>query len=301
MPARLEMLSLPLLRCARGDLPPNVALGQLLMQARHHVEVQDAIARAIEQNSRDTRGQRLQRLLRLRELWNETPDAFATVKGTLLAVDHDHEGSQSPKNPADWAGAFDRAARFSPAASVALYSLGRTDVLNAATDEIVTRMREWSLLAKGNAALDIGCGTGRITSALARHIRLAVGIDVAPAMLSAARRTGAAPANAHFLRTSGYDLAPLRDSTFELVCAVDSFPYLVMSGVAERHVHEAARVLKPGGSLFVGNYSYRGDVDADRADLARVAHRAGLTVRRDGTREFALWDGVSFLLQKKGA
>ena len=101
-----------------------------------------------------------------------------------------------------------------------------------------------------------------------------------------------------FLRTSGRDLGAFPDSIFDLVCAVDSFPYLFIAGLADLHVHEAARVLKPGGNLIVLNYSYRGDEDADRADILRLARDLGLTVRRNGTRDFELWDGISFLLQK---
>jgi hypothetical protein len=58
-------------------------------------------------------------------------------------------------------------------------------------------------------------------------------------------------------------------------------------------------VLRPDGKLLVLNYSYGGDAEADRSEIMRAAARFGLTVRRNGTRDYSLWDGLSFLLEKK--
>jgi hypothetical protein len=62
--------------------------------------------------------------------------------------------------------------------------------------------------------------------------------------------------------------------------AIDSFP----------------RLLRPGGALVILNFSYRGDVEADCRDINRLAGLNGLTVQRAGTRDFSLWDGLTFLL-----
>ena len=83
---------------------------------------------------------------------------------------------------------------------------------------------------------------------------------------------------------------------FGLVLAVDAFPYLVAAGpgIAARHVADAAGLLEPGGALAIFNYSYRGDLDADRADIARLAAAHGFAIERNGTRDFSLWDGATF-------
>jgi SAM-dependent methyltransferase len=93
------------------------------------------------------------------------------------------------------------------------------------------------------------------------------------------------------------------DAGFDLVLAADSFPYIERCGAdfAARHFAEAARVLKPAGHFLIFNYSYRGDPVFDRAEVARLAGETGFTVQRDGTRDFRLWDGVSFLLGKASA
>jgi SAM-dependent methyltransferase len=149
--------------------------------------------------------------------------------------------------------------------------------------------------------LDLGCGNGRFLSALAPRVRFALGIDVSPGMLAAARRRCALMDNAACVRTSGRDLSAVADGSIDLLCAIDAFPYLVQCGgdVAARHIHEAARVLRPGGSLLIINYSYRGSVEADRNDVARLAGEVGLRIERNATRDFTLWDGVTFLLRKR--
>jgi SAM-dependent methyltransferase len=88
------------------------------------------------------------------------------------------------------------------------------------------------------------------------------------------------------------------DGSFDLVLAVDSFPYLHLSAIAESTFAEAARLIAPGGHLAIFNYSYRDDFEADRRDLDRLAKAHGLDIVRRGTRDFVLWDGASFVLRK---
>jgi ubiquinone/menaquinone biosynthesis C-methylase UbiE len=125
-------------------------------------------------------------------------------------------------------------------------------------------------------------------------------VDIAPAMVETARRRTAHLPNVEIRPTAGRDLAGFRDRSFGLVLAVDAFPYIVQSGMAlaQTMVQEAARVLRPRGALVILNFSYRGAPDADRADVQRLAETAGLQVRRSGTSDFSLWDGVTFELHK---
>jgi ubiquinone/menaquinone biosynthesis C-methylase UbiE len=142
----------------------------------------------------------------MRELWDQTPDAFATVKAVMRT--HDQPSDPHP-SPEKWAAVFDSAAEMSPEAGVALYSLGRADLLHAATEEIVQRMRSWNLLTPASSILDVGCGAGRIIEAISPQVGIAVGIDISMRMLQSARDRCPA-ANARFLRTSGRDLFGVR-------------------------------------------------------------------------------------------
>lgn len=117
-------------------------------------------------------------------------------------------------------------------------------------------------------------------------------------MVAEARRRHASLANARFETTPGTDLAALPMAGFNLVLAVDSFPYIVQAGLAPVHVAGAARALRPGGALAVLNLSYGRGIEADRADAAAWATAHGLTLEQAGTRPFALWDGAAWVLRR---
>jgi SAM-dependent methyltransferase len=191
---------------------------------------------------------------------------------------------------------FDWSVQQSEEASVALYSLGNPELLALATAEIVERLHEWGAVTKHTVLLDIGCGIGRLLTALAPDIRSATGIDVSSAMVKAARRRCAPYPNVTVIKGDGHGLGGLPDATFDVAIAVDSFPYLRQSGyqLVDRFFAESARVLKPGGQLVVLNYSYSGDDGADAREVRALAAANGLRLIAEGERPFRLWDGVGF-------
>jgi ubiquinone/menaquinone biosynthesis C-methylase UbiE len=186
----------------------------------------------------------------------------------------------------------------SPEGGVALYALGNADLLRTATEEVVERMRGWGLLRPGVRVVEIGCGIGRFVQALAGGAAQVTGLDVSEGMVARARERCADLTNVTLAVSSGRDLSGVADSSAELVLGADVFPYLVQAGVAGAHVAEAARVLRPGGHCLILNYSYRGDGEADRAEVADLAARHGFEVLRAGTRDLSLWDAATFLLRK---
>jgi SAM-dependent methyltransferase len=194
---------------------------------------------------------------------------------------------------------FDRAVAISPEASVALYSLGSSEILDRASNEIVERLGEWKLLRSDLAALDIGCGIGRIERALAPRVGAITAIDLSPGMIDEARRRCRDLANVTFQRCDGRDLAVFAHGSFDLILAIDSFPYLFAADpeIAAQHIRDCVRLLRSGGSLVILNFSYRGDDEADRRDMEQLAAATGFTVERLGTRDFLLWDGMTFLFR----
>lgn len=197
---------------------------------------------------------------------------------------------------------FDRLIRISPEASVAAYSLGDPALLDAATAEVVGWLRSLGLLAGRPCILDLGCGIGRMTRALAPHASSILGLDVSAGMIEEARCRCEDLPCVEFALTSGHGLDDLPAAAFDLLLAVDVFPYLVQAGrgLVERHVADAGRLLVPGGSLVILNFSYRG-VGQDRTDLRAMAERHGFALLRCGTREFTLWDGLAFWLRRRSA
>jgi SAM-dependent methyltransferase len=290
--------------CLRGAISPEVAVARLLLGG----EVAAGIAGLVAARRPDPPTPRWAALARLVEGRTAALDSLAAE---IATVGGDHTGFGSEGGLARVAAFFDRQAARTPEAGVALYSLGDPAILAAATAEIVAWLDAEGLLGprpgmaaegppEGPDVLDLGCGIGRMAAALAPRCRSVLGLDVSAGMVAEARRRCAGLGNVRFEVTAGEDLAAVAEGAFDLVLAVDSFPYIVQVGedLAERHVAGAARALRAGGALAVLNLSYRQDLAADRADAAGWAERHGFAVARAGTQPFELWDGVAFVLRR---
>jgi SAM-dependent methyltransferase len=90
------------------------------------------------------------------------------------------------------------------------------------------------------------------------------------------------------------------DGAFDLVFAVDAFPYVVAAGpaLADAMLAEMRRTARPGGDVLVINWSYRGDLARDRADARAMAARHGLELLEAGAQPFAHWDGAVFRMRR---
>lgn len=257
-----------------GELPPGVALARLLLSGTHPTAIRAFLEAHPE-------GHALMPLL-------DQAEAAVLPLRALLATGE-------PGTLAEQQALFDRAAVLSPDAAVAAWSLGDPMRLHDATQDIIEWLEARGVLRRGAAALDLGCGTGRLAAALARRGMVALGIDLSSAMVAIAR---ARHPHVAFATTEGEGLSWLRPRRFALILAADVFPYLHRAGLAARHVEQAAHLLAPGGALAILNLSYRDDREADRRDVRQWAQTAGLHVLVDGSRPFTAWDGLAFLLGK---
>lgn len=278
----------------RAGAPPNIALMHLLMGAATPAAAAAALAEAWGAPGGEPAG-----LAEVARLFDAHPGAWATVHAVADSVDH-APAAASPEAALDrWRGDFDRLAAAAPEAGVALYALGDPGLLAAATAEVVDRLRAWGLLGRDRDALDLGCGMGRFAEALAPEMRSVLGLDLSAGMVAEARRRSR-HASVRYALGTGRDLACVAAASMDLVLAADVFPYLVEAGLAERHVAEMARVLRPGGAAAILNYSYRGDAARDGAELAAAAARHGFALERAGERPFRLWDAGADLLRRSG-
>ena len=108
---------------------------------------------------------------------------------------------------------------------------------------------ELKRLAARAAALEIGCGPGRLLRPMSRHFGEIHGVDVSDEMVRLARERLADVANARVHATSGADLAPFAAETFDFVYSYAVFQHIPSREVVFRYLEETRRVLKPGGVL----------------------------------------------------
>lgn len=298
----------PLARYLAGALSPPVTMMALLVAHRSVASVERAIEKRLRERSAVHDGRASparERLLALRQLLRDNRSGCERIARMLRELDG---GAHTPDASAENSIAacrrlFDRAVRHSEEGSVALYSLGNPELLAAATREIVDLLCAWGVIGAERDVLQIGCGIGRFEVALAPLVRQAWGIDISANMIERARLHCRHLGNVHLAECSGRDLAPFDARRFDLVYAVDSFPYIVQSGAAlvERHFADVARVLRPGGDFVVLNYSYRGDAQRDRREVRQLAGAFGFDVVVDGASPFTLWDGLAFHLRSGAA
>ncbi|WP_437716865.1 GNAT family N-acetyltransferase [Sorangium sp. So ce448] len=292
-----------------GEASPEVGLVRLLGAAGDLEAAARAIdaahvahaAHAARPAAGEGEGERAARLEALRRCLDERRAACAIVAAMLGA----HRDARAAGEDAlgacrSAARLFDELCERSEEASVAAYSLGDPEILERATREVVELLERWGAIGEDRAILQIGCGIGRFEAALAPRVREAWGLDVSPRMIEAARRRCAGRSNVVLAVSSGVDLGDAPSARFDLVYAVDSFPYVVAAGaeVVDRLVAEARRALRPGGELVVLGYSYRGDPARDAADVARLAARHGFDILASGERAFSLWDARAYRLRK---
>jgi len=100
-----------------------------------------------------------------------------------------------------------------------------------------------------DAALEIGCGPGRLMRPLSRHFKEIHGIDVSDAMIELARERLRGTPNAFPHHSSGSDLQLFPDEKFDFVYSYAVFQHIPSGDVVFQYLREARRVLKTGGIL----------------------------------------------------
>ncbi|MEI9973408.1 MAG: methyltransferase domain-containing protein [Ignavibacteriota bacterium] len=100
-----------------------------------------------------------------------------------------------------------------------------------------------------DAALEIGCGPGRLMRPLSHHFKEIHGVDVSDAMIKLARERLRGTPNAFPHHASGSDLKLFPDEKFDFVYSYAVFQHIPSAEVVFQYLREARRVLKTGGIL----------------------------------------------------
>ena len=281
----LKPLADPVSLCLAGEISVPTMLARLVMDGASVATIREMLgARPEAASLRAQVETRIPALQKLHTMWQHA------------AVDHAFAGG-----PASIAAQFDTAVRYAPEAAVAAYSLGDPDLLAEATAELVAWLQREALLPRGADVLDLGCGIGRVAAALMPPARSVLGVDVSNGMIAEANRRHGNIAGLAFRHTEGDALDFLPTAAFDLVLAVDSFPYILMAGsaIAARHIADAARVLRPAGTLAIFNLSYAAEPAADIASVSDWAAAAGFHPLHRGDQPFSLWDATVFTFRRR--
>ena len=103
-------------------------------------------------------------------------------------------------------------------------------------------------LSRGKAAVDVACGTGKVTRALAKRVGpsgYVIGVDFSPGMIARAQATRAGGLNVSFVVGDALAL-PLDDATVDAATIAFGMRNLVDYG---RGFREMTRVVRPGGRV----------------------------------------------------
>jgi SAM-dependent methyltransferase len=96
--------------------------------------------------------------------------------------------------------------------------------------------------------LDIGCGSGYAASMAAARGATVTGIDITPELIEIARER---VPGGHFV-VGGMDELPFEDSSFDAAVGFNAFQF---ADDPTRALHEAARVVKPGGLVAATTFA----------------------------------------------
>lgn len=151
------------------------------------------------------------------------------------------------------------------------------------------QVRRLLSLEREDVLLDVGCGNGRLLRHLAGSVGQAIGLDVAPEPLQAARATLASCRSVTLIESNGLSLHPIRDQHVTAILSFAVLQHLPRLGVRD-YLREFFRVLRPGGraclQLFTDGSSDQDvlDVAAEQsisysaAQVCDLVERAGLRV-----------------------
>ena len=141
---------------------------------------------------------------------------------------------------ATWAGRQRGGAN--PWTAADFYALGRSDWSDF-------RRRWVNYGVTFGRVVEIGCGAGRLTKHLAGDFASVLGVDVSDGMLEVAR-THINESNVEFRLGDGLTLA-VETATVDGVFSTHVFQHFESFALARANFGEAARVLKPGGTMMV--------------------------------------------------
>lgn len=150
--------------------------------------------------------------------------------------------------------------------------------------------------------IEIGCGAGRVTRALAEIFGEVHAVDVSGEMVALAREALKDMPNAHVYQNNGMDLDVIPPGEYDFAFSIIVFQHIPSREVIENYVREVHRLLRPG-ALFKFQVQGNPQVETDPDDTwlgvpftleqaAAMAEQCGFELRYHhgaGQQYFWLW------------
>jgi len=119
-------------------------------------------------------------------------------------------------------------------------------------ESIKSKIFEMGILDKSFTVMDIGCGDGYISRAVARSVRKVIAVDISREMLreleKKAKESGIE--NIRTVESDGQDI-PVDDDSIDIIFASMYLHHIEEPDIA---VKEISRLLKPGGIAFLADF-----------------------------------------------
>ena len=165
----------------------------------------------------------------------------------------------------------------------------------------LTNVCQWKP-ASEMRVLEIGCGAGRVTRALARMFGEVHAVDVSGEMVKLAQEALRDHKNAFIYQNNGKDLSVVPDQPFDFAFSTIVFQHIPSREIIETYVREVSRLLRPGALFKFQLQGYvGGNLDPDdtwegvgfsEAQAKEMAGRCGFELRYShgaGDQYFWLW------------
>lgn len=113
-------------------------------------------------------------------------------------------------------------------------------------EHVIGYLRSREINVARGAALDFGCGVGRLTQGLARHFEEVHGVDISPSMLEHARKFNRHGSKVHYHLNNTPRLADFADDSIDLIYSSITLQHIEPPH-AKAFIQDFMRVLRPGG------------------------------------------------------